>query len=650
MKGINLGVGVPGTAPGQLALSRDQYRRWLERMGEIGVNTLRVYTLHFPRFYEEFLAYNLRNPEMPLFLLQGIWLDEDNPSHDFFDMTAAYDREIENVINALHGDAEVEFSFGKAFGTYTTDVSAWTLGWVVGREIGPDEVEITNANHPEMTAYAGQSLSLPAGMPMEVWLAQRLDRVVTFERQRYGATRPVSFSSWPTLDPLVHPIEGDNSDEDRINLDLGNLDLHDAPGGFFIIFHAYPYYPDFIVETPEYADTLDDVGRNSYLGYLQELVAHYGDIPVVIGEFGTPSSWGSAHYALNGMHHGGLDETTTGHFGARLLRNVFDSGCAGGVYFSWMDEWWKRTWITDELDFPRNRRLYWHNVTAAEQNFGLLAFDVGPPTFEQFEPVLASGPIERLEVDADAAYFHVRLSLRDPLTTDDELIVGFDTYRDDLGESRLPNGQATERRLEFALVVSGLDRAHLYVMAAYDTYGIWHGTSENHQHFHSVASDGGDWSPIRWKSNGRHASSTGAHHFPETSQAIGELRLRRSVERATSMDAVVLADTGIDIRIPWTLLQFNDPSQRSVLDDDRLTPGRETAISEGIALSVWLGEQLIETDRFAWPTWDEAPPTVEREKPSLELFSQGLQALPGNLPSDMFEELPEDPNFELPAL
>ncbi len=361
IKGINLGVGIPGHQPGQLAITRDQYYRWLERMGEMGVNTLRVYTLHFPRFYEEFAAYNERHPDNPMFLMHGIWLDEDNPSHDFFDMTEAYNHEIERVIDAVHGNAEVEFEYGKAFGTYTTDVSQWVLGWVTGREIYPDEVEYTNAVHADFTSYIGEALSLHDAMPMECWLAERLDTVITHERRRYGSQRPVSFSSWPTLDPLIHPIEGWGSDEDRVNISLGNLDLHDAPGGFFIIYHAYPYYPDFIVETPEYYDASDEFGLNSYLGYLVELKEYYVDTPVVIGEFGTPSSWGNAHYSQNGMHHGGHDESEVGHFATRLLNNIYDSGCAGGVYFAWMDEWWKRTWITDALDFPRNRRFRWHN-------------------------------------------------------------------------------------------------------------------------------------------------------------------------------------------------------------------------------------------------------------------------------------------------
>ena len=51
--------------------------------------------------------------------------------------------------------------------------------------------------------------------------------------------------------------------------------------------------------------------------------------------------------------------------------------------FAWMDEWFKPTWIVLYLevygihsggDLIPTRQL-WHNITSAEQNFGLLTFD-----------------------------------------------------------------------------------------------------------------------------------------------------------------------------------------------------------------------------------------------------------------------------------
>ncbi len=102
------------------------------------------------------------------------------------------------------------------------------------------------------------------------------------------------------------------------------------------------------------------------MGYLNALKQHYNKVPLIIAEFGASSAWGVAHYAQNGIHHGGADEQEQGRHNIRLLRNILTAGCGGGIQFALMDEWFKRTWITDPLDNDVERRVLWHNVTAAE--------------------------------------------------------------------------------------------------------------------------------------------------------------------------------------------------------------------------------------------------------------------------------------------
>jgi hypothetical protein len=51
-------------------------------------------------------------------------------------------------------------------------------------------------------------------------------------------------------------------------------------------------------------------------------------------------------------------------------------------------------------------------------------------------------------------------------------------------------------------------------------------------------------------------------------------------------------------------------------------------VSDGIAVSVQLGSDLLETQRMAWDTWDKVPATTEREKGSLKLFADALGKLP----------------------
>jgi hypothetical protein len=108
---------------------------------------------------------------------------------------------------------------------------------------------------------------------------------------------------------------------------------------------------------------------------------------------------------------------------------------------------------------------------------------------------------------------------------------------------------------------------------------------------------------------------------------IGKFVVRKGARAADDRDGLIVDGTNIDVRVPWTLLQFADPTTLSVIDDDRSTTEQETAISDGIALSVKLGDDLVETSRFRWQGWTEAPVTKERLKRSAQIFSAAVRTL-----------------------
>lgn len=74
IKGINLGIAVPGTFPGELLATSEDYARWFRLIRDAGNNTIRIYTLHFPHFYEELARFYNANPNHPLLLFHGVWL------------------------------------------------------------------------------------------------------------------------------------------------------------------------------------------------------------------------------------------------------------------------------------------------------------------------------------------------------------------------------------------------------------------------------------------------------------------------------------------------------------------------------------------------------------------------------------------------
>ncbi len=619
IKGVNLGATIPGSFPGELAISREQYRSWLEKMGQAGFNALRIYTLHYPRFYEELLAYNQAHPDHPLYLLQGVWLNEEVPDLDFYQLTDEFDQEIREVVDCIHGRGEIEPRYGKAFGSFTADVSEWVIGFIIGREIHPDEVLTTDALHPAYTAYTGEVFSLPSGTPTEAWITARLDGLVRYEREIHGSERPVSFSSWPTMDPLTHPTESPiETQEDVASFDITRIQAVDAPAGLFVTYHAYPYYPDFISEDPGYQTYSDAFGPNSYIGYLADLRNHYAGLPLILGEYGVPSSWGDAHFSFSGMNHGHHDEHEQGVYFVRQLNNIYDTGCGGAVLFAWADEWFKNTWITEPFDSDPWRRPFWQNITGPEQNFGLIGFDPEPPDFNLWPAVEPGCEITRVQAALSRSFFYVRIRFADPPDPADLIRVAFDTYRADLGESVLPAGDILNNRAEFYLEFDFTGYAQLFVTEAYDLFGIWHGVSGPEQLYHSIATDGQPWMPVRWKNN----------RYADAIHQVGALQTSVGSTYQTSLDAAYLDGNTVEIRIPWSLLQFTDPLCREVMDDDRSTPEREVSESDGIALTLFYGACRVETPRFTWADIDPIPVVTEREKKSFDVVRQALQTFP----------------------
>src|SRR6476620_9156241 len=94
IKGTNLGVSIPGTFPGELAPTYEQYYHWIQEMKAAGFNCFRIYTLHYPRFYQALNDYNTNNPDNPLLFMQGIWLDEDieNYSNNLNSLTSTFQK------------------------------------------------------------------------------------------------------------------------------------------------------------------------------------------------------------------------------------------------------------------------------------------------------------------------------------------------------------------------------------------------------------------------------------------------------------------------------------------------------------------------------------------------------------------------------
>ena len=644
LKGINLGVAPPGFFPGEVAyaISPEMYESWIDMMGEAGFNSLRVYTLHPPVFYEKLAEYNQKNHTKPIYLFQGIWLDEpedhsDPAENNLTNRSEEFIASIREVIDCIHGNRSIPFRPGRAYGDYETDISPWVAGYIIGREISPFEVQTTDAAMPLPAVWDGNFLAISNASASELFTAKMLDETISYEQNNYSTKRPVSMSSWPTLDPLTHPTEI-YTDEDVAQIDIMKITQKGQDKLLFASYHAYPYYPDFISDEPYYRTFSDEYGPNNYLGYLTDLKNHYDGIPLIIGEFGVPSSWGDAHRSFSGMNHGGLSEAQQGTYNIRQLRNIINAGCGGGFMFSWMDEWFKQTWIVLYMEaFGINSggniiptRQLWHNLVSPEQNFGLITFDPKDVQAWQNYNLSTSENILSARASHDNTYFYIEVTTNQPHGSEELITLAFDTYLADTGEGRFPSGHQIPNRAEFLLEAKrGSDTVSLFVTQAYDMFGLtprFNLADHSVQKFRSTITDGDPWKLMRWINNGFDGTTFDLGRLPSEETGAFTFGERTAVTWSGNNKLIV--------RLPWTLLHFHDPTQGRVIDGaESFDGGRSFEIysryTDGIALSILNRGVVTSTvNRYTWPVWLHVPQTTGRPKKSLETVTEGLRYIP----------------------
>lgn len=86
IRGVNMGVGIPGEWATDYAIDKETYMRWFKLIQDMGANTIRVYTILHNDFYDAFYEYNKDNGN-PLYLIHGVWVNDyvQNSHRDAYD-------------------------------------------------------------------------------------------------------------------------------------------------------------------------------------------------------------------------------------------------------------------------------------------------------------------------------------------------------------------------------------------------------------------------------------------------------------------------------------------------------------------------------------------------------------------------------------
>jgi tetratricopeptide (TPR) repeat protein len=681
IKGINLGLGLPGFFPGEYPVRKGTYLKWFRQIAELGVNSLRIYTLHPPWFYEALAEFN-RTGSGELFLFQGVWLElpEDN-NFSGAAYQAYVERSIRETVDAVAGNITLPERHGYPAGVYAADVSRWLVAFMLGREWEACAVRGFNEQHQRVeTAFKGRFLSIGTGTPFEAWLTATGNSLMEYESAKYGCSHPLTIINWPTLDPLEHPSESTyenglrmqgievndsycNENEDVEQFDPVKI-VAVGGGGFFATYHVYPYYPDFMNN-----DYLNE--RFPYRAYLEQLRRHHGDQPVLIAEFGVPSSRELTHWHQQGWHHGGHDEVAQGTINALMMESIHDAGLAGGILFSWFDEWFKRNWLFLPYEAPAERKANWFNLQDAEENYGLLEMYPGYPgkcvtlsgntaewadariLYEKKVTVThrvndgrdGARTLTHLRAQHDEGFLYLSLETAEPVDFGAaHYLIGLDTCSAGVGESFLPflDNAASPAGLTFLLHLAGESHSRILVSRSYDKF-----TNADIGIIRPVSAEGGGWIVMQNMTGSRRISKDGKNFYPARVYSMSKLRhgsLDVNHSAFTSLADFFVSDRRIELRLPWGLLNYSDPSSNMVIWMER---GKRIKKSEGIGVLAWSYKPASRgfcaegpaSDSFPvrgmtgdvsvyhWSKWDK-PLYHTRLKKSYEIYCQALSRIP----------------------
>ena len=572
LRGVEVSSFVPGQSYWELGADKEDYMRWFGYIQEMGATVVYAADVMHSDFYNALYTFNTTN-ENYLLLIQGVGgiYGED------------LSQSMRRTIDIIHGN-RIDLLNRNGIQIFLRDISPWVVGYVVGADWNPDTIAYLSNNVDMPDNFEGRFFSTGEGANrFEAMLAQVMDTATSYETRRFKTQRPISFMSNPMIDFLEYEMLNAAQLRKYVQIDHENIIAsEDMQAGFFAAYRLFYLTNDFLSlitskQQDDIAHLLDDLNMDcNYNGYL-DLLVNYHTMPVVTVGFSVSS--GRAPTRMDTIPY---NERQQGEALASMSMQLEERGWAGNIISTWQDNWERRTWNTAfATDTWRNQ--YWHNLQSLSQGYGLMSFDSGAYT----RPVFIDGNADEWsdshfihEYDGISIYAKQSIQGLYLLIRGDDVNANSPLY---LPINVTPkSGTSHYEHLEFAqpsdflLKLDGTTNTRLMVNMRYNaTFMRFHEEKTGENPFAFV--------PPRWESE----------FVPimialQNTQIFAEGELNTLAERRllswetgllthginnpehsnfNSLADFCFGDNLVEIKLPWMLLNFFDPSTMRIHDD-----------------------------------------------------------------------------------
>lgn len=632
--GVNLNSIKPGNFSNDKVITEEEYLDWITIIDNMGANCIKVPDIMDNNFYNALYKFN-EDKKDPIYVIQGIYFDEvdlkNGKDIQSEEIEEKFKKHIKLIIDSIHGNSfDLNEDIKNEY--YNTDISDYLIGYTLGIEFASNDLIHTELINNKESYNGNYFYTNDDASSFESYIAKMADYLVEYEYKQYKEQKLVGFiGSSNNYKELISSNQNeDNSIKDYINPNNINP-KGKLKTGIFASYNLYPSYTNM----NENQDNIEE--------YVNELKNTH-KIPIIIGEYGVPSSRNSADFNTD-ANKGYINEQEQGEILVNAYRTINNANIAGSFIFELQDSWQRTSWNTKELKIL-DRAPYWSDAQDYSQNFGLIAFDPGQANSKLYpdekidewdnKNIINKNDDISLSMKSDEKYLYFMLKSENTINLDKQDIYVYLDITPNSGSTKSSQLNLNfDKPVDFIIEIKDRENAKVLVHEYYNYFSLNQNKKEYQKRpdLISVQSDMDEFSPIYIETSPRMYVEDLKKIVESKKFETGKLVHGNSNplnENYNSASDFYVGNDYVEIRVPWSLLNFMDPSTKQIMDDIyKYFSSKPMTINEiNVGVTIKENEEIkekLDSTKFKLNSWIK-PNYHQRLKKSYYIIKDELNA------------------------